>query len=128
MRQDLSDSVHHRPRALVRAKPEHPLNLGCGDALLARAHQVPSYEPEAQRDMAVLEDRSERDRELLAAFRALEQAFADLLGLVRLDSVEAVLAAVAAMRADRTLRPAHRFQVSPRIFLGAKLRHDLGER
>jgi hypothetical protein len=57
-------------------------------------------QPLEHRDVAVLEDRADLDREGLVAVVALLDADAGALALQRLDAVRG-----SAMRADRTIRP-----------------------
>ena len=80
-------------------------------ALLAGAEQMKRQEPLAEWDVAVSEDRADRDGELLTASSTLPHASADvlaLLGRLRLQAIRIVQ--FATVRADRAFRPTLRFQ------------------
>jgi hypothetical protein len=87
---------------------EHPLNLPGADPLLAGAHQVDDLQPQMQRQMAVLEDGPHPYGEGLLAGVALAQAHP---GGLALKAADPILIRVPAVRADRTLRPHHRFDM-----------------
>ena len=55
------------PSRLVGAKTQVPLKLKGRDPLLRGAHQAKRDHPLVKGDVAILEDRADRDRELLAA-------------------------------------------------------------
>ena len=88
----------HEPRRLV-VEAESAVELMGGDALLARRHQVQAHQPLVEWDMAALHDGPGGDREVLPAFLFSAAIPARLLGLVGVVDR-------AAMRADRTFRPA----------------------
>src|ERR1017187_2140375 len=91
----------HEPCGL-HAAAEHPLKLTRADAFLAGAHQVNRLKPMGHRRVAVLENGANLDRKLLAAVIALAQA--SPRGLAS-QFADAGLIAVAAVRANRTVRP-----------------------
>src|SRR6266550_519493 len=96
--------MEHEPSGLV-GDADHPMQLVGAHALLARTEQVEGEQPLVQRDVRSLEDRSDRDRVLLAAGRALVQLAGSGLERVGLTLV------LAAVRTLRTVRPADRLQV-----------------
>lgn len=95
-----ADTMAEVPSSLVR-DTESALELVGADPLLGFANEVDGSEPLPERQVRVVEDRSRRDRELIAAIRALELVALlkarDLLGL--------------AARAANAIRPAKLFQV-----------------
>lgn len=74
-----ADLVTHGPCRLVRAKPEHALDLEGADALFAGQHHVDDAEPVPQRLVCVLEDGPDQMREAISpalpAVRALPLPF-----------------------------------------------------
>ena len=76
---------------------------------LERAHQVDGLQPLVQRDVAALEDGADRDRELLAQCPHLRTPGRVLLPFSVVDAIRR-----AAVRADRAVRPEHRFQMPRR--------------
>jgi len=95
------------PRRLV-GRAEHAGELVRAHALLARAHQMERHDPLVERKMAALHHSADRDREGPPASIALEQAGPMALALQALHVVN-----LAAVRAERAVRPADTFQVSP---------------
>lgn len=109
------------------------------DAFLAGSHQMDRQQPFMQGDMAILEDRLNRNGELLFAALALPQtllSFADalpgpdhldhlLFGLLFADDA-ACLADDATVRADRTFRSAHGFEVFSRLVFVLTVRFEDG--
>src|SRR5712692_10521297 len=71
IRQGVTNPVHHKQRRPIAAKSEHPLNLKRADALFGTAKQIPRNQPLSERNVRILENRPDRDRELLFALRAL---------------------------------------------------------
>src|SRR5579863_2812989 len=103
--------MSHEPCTPVRHF-EHPVKLMGADALLAGAEKVIGQQPFAQGNVAVLEDRPNRHRELLAASRTLPHAGAHVLALLGSGRGEPVgVIHFAAMWADRTIRPAELFDI-----------------
>src|SRR5882724_12039187 len=103
--------MEHEPRSLV-GDAKGPMQLMGAHALLTTAQEVDGLEPLMQRDMAALEKRADRNREVAAALllAAGVQAGAMLIASDLAD-VEG-----AAMRADRTVRPTDRFKMLPGFF------------
>src|SRR6267142_1093225 len=88
------------PCGAVRTDVELALQLKRRDAFLCRADQGECHEPLAQRQMRILEDRSDGDAELLVAVVAFVDAVA-----VRLTMKLGGVAHRAAVRADGAIRP-----------------------
>jgi hypothetical protein len=101
----LADTMGHEPSRLVR-DAEHAVHLMARHAFLRSGQEVGSQEPLMQRDLGALENGSDRYRELLAAAVALVHARAMPLALKLRD-----LLRLAAMLADRAMRPALSFQM-----------------
>ena len=57
-------AVQHRPRRLVGAQPERPLDPQRGDAVLLARHLPRRREPQPQRRPSAMKNRSRRDRRL----------------------------------------------------------------
>jgi hypothetical protein len=93
--------VAHEPCGL-HAYTQYALKLACADAFLGRAHEMNGLKAKTQRHMAVLENRFDLDRELLAALVALPQS--GTRGLAG-QLADTDLIAVAAVRAHRPVRP-----------------------
>src|SRR5207248_3217512 len=96
----VTDAVAHEPGRLV-GDLERTVKLVGAHALLGRADQVEGPEPLVQRDVTRLEDRPHSHGELLAALGTLPEP-------PRLVRQLVVLLVIAAMRADRAVRPADR--------------------
>jgi len=99
-----ADTVGQEPSRLI-GHSQHAVELVRGDALFGGAEQIGRRQPLGQRNLGSLEDGAHGHGELLAALllAALPQALA-----VRLALKLVVVADRAAVRADRTIRPAHR--------------------
>ncbi len=91
------------------AANEHPLNLASRNALLAGAHQVNDLEPKVQGQVRRLENGFHAHGEGLAAFVALDEPLASGLAL---HPAQAFLIGVAAMRANRAVRPKTALDIS----------------
>jgi len=95
-------------RLKAAAFPKHPMDLTGANAFFAGAHQVNDLKPNRHRNMAVLEDGSDLDGELLATLVALAQSgprgFAG-------EFMDARLIAIAAVRADWSGRPKVGFHI-----------------
>ena len=93
-----ADTVPKVPRGF-HAASKHPLKLPGADAFLAGAKQVDGLQPQVQRQVTILEDRTHAHGERLAAGVALAQAENDvgcfLLGLERTPSSLPICSAVA---------------------------------
>jgi len=94
------------PSRLVGAKTQVPLKLKGRDPLLRGAHQAKRDHPLVKGDVAILEDRADRDRELLAAGSRVARE-ETRTGAVAVESSYGGLAAVGA---DGAIGPADRFQ------------------
>ena len=121
MRHGVAYPVHHKPRAFI-GDAKHPVYLVRAHTLFARAKQVNSQKPFIERDAAIFKYRANRNRKLLAAFGAFPQAltrpcfrFGFGLNLITVRCV--------AMRAYRTIRPAHGFdELAGGLFAAKMLR------
>jgi hypothetical protein len=124
----VADSVTHEPCGF-HAAAQHPLKLAGADAFLGRAHKVDRLKPMGHRRVAVLEDRPDLDRELLAALIALAETGPRGLASKLADARRV---GVAAMWADRAVRPQPSLNVGVGgLFVfevrGVEIRvHDLG--
>lgn len=98
----IADAVREMPRRLVGLKAEVSLQLERGDTLLMGAHRMERLHPLAERNVRAVHYRPDRDRELLAAGIALEQAVPDFQGFRRDPSGVLALA----VRTDRAFGPA----------------------
>jgi hypothetical protein len=97
-----ADAMGHEPRGLI-GHAQHALKLFRADAFLAGRHQLHGLQPDVQLDLAALEHRPNRYGELLAAILALVKS-----GTMRLAfQLVMIFRDRAAMRAYRTVRPAH---------------------
>src|SRR5690242_10356846 len=104
--------MSHKPCALV-ADAKHPMKLMGTHALLAGANEVIRHKPLVQRDVTVFENGSDGHAELLAASSAIEQSTPSM-GFSTLFCLKPYsLAAYTAMRANRAIGPAFRFEVFP---------------
>ena len=108
----------HKPRRTVGADLKLPLQLERAHLRLAGAHHVEADQPFVERDMRVLADRADRHREALKAFGTLVEPGANFLLWIRSDLVDALLIRVAAMRANRAVRPAQLLEILASRFLG----------
>jgi hypothetical protein len=105
-----ADAMAHEPRGF-HAATEHPLKLAGADTFLGRTHQVDRLQPMRHRRVTILEDGSDLDGKLLAAFIAFAQPWAR--GFSRqLTNTSPI--AIAAVRAYRTGRP----EISLYVFVG----------
>jgi hypothetical protein len=77
-----------------------------GYAFLARIHEPVGERPLVQRDLAAFHDGAGRDRELARAAIAVKETFAGRLAFQAID-----LLRLAAMRAERALRPVDALEV-----------------
>ena len=105
---------------------KHTLDLAGADALLAGAKQVDHLQPQMQRQMRGLKDGPHAHGEWLAAVIALVEAHA---GGCASHLADARSISVAAVRADRTVRPKLRFDIGESAFFGLELggiEHRLG--
>ena len=89
----------HEPRRL-EGEPQGAVKLVAADALLAAGDQVEGLQPQAQRNVAVLEDGADGHAELLAAGVALVEAEAGALPCHLGDALHG-----AAMGAHGAIRP-----------------------
>src|SRR5262249_41095912 len=99
----LADTVRHEPCAL-EGNAQGAVQLIGADALLARRDQEDCLQPQAQRDMAGLEDGPNLHSKRLATVVALAHAHASALAGQLADALVAT-----AVRAYRAIRPQARF-------------------
>src|ERR1022692_621983 len=96
--------MSHKPRRLVR-HAQHTMQLVGAHPLLGRTEKMNSQKPFVQGNVAILEDRVHRDRELLLAGLALPHASANVFVFLARLRRELVRLSAIAMRANRTVRP-----------------------
>ena len=101
-----AQAVGHEPGRFV-LDPKRALQLVAAAPLLTRTDQVDRLHPLVQRDLAALKDCTNGYRELFAAILALVYARAVRLAVQYI----VILAHAAAVRANRTIRPADSFKV-----------------
>src|SRR5208337_4858065 len=123
-----ADAMAHEPRRAIRAGFKLALQLERARLCFAGAHHVEAYQPLVERDMRILADGSNCDRETVKAFCAFVEAGADFLRWVWRYAIDAPLVRVAAMRANRTIRPAQFLEIFSGGFLGRESLRDLHER
>jgi len=109
--QSKADSVRHEKRAAIAAQFQEPLQLKRTDSLFGTANQIPSNEPFAERNVAVLENCANGDGELLFAVGAPAQARTDFLGRIGRNRRKLGLVFAFAMRAKNAVLPADAFQM-----------------
>ena len=114
----LSDTMGEEPSGFHAAR-EHALNLVGGDAFFAGAHQMDNLEPQMQRKVGTFKDSSLLNSELTLAFVAFVEAKASGLALHLADTVGIC---VAAMRANRTMRPKPALHIRESGFLVDEVR------
>jgi hypothetical protein len=124
----VTDTVPKVPSRLHTAAKK-PLKLAGGDAFLAAAKQVDGLKPQPQGKVAVLKNRPDAHRKGLPTGVALAQTNPGRLALKASDFARI---GVFTVRADRTIGPKLRFDVSESRFLVVKpsvgkdrLGHDL---
>src|SRR3546814_472104 len=96
----LTDTMGHEPSRLV-GDAEHTMDLVRAHALLGRREHMDGQQPLVQRHLGALKDGADGDGELLAAGTAEPQTGPRALALDAAGIVDH-----AAVRADRTMRPA----------------------
>src|SRR6266567_1612990 len=101
--------AQQRPRGLVRADLQGPLQAQRRDAVLLRGEQPARGEPYGQRRPRPVEDRARRHRGPRTAPGAFQAAIA-----------KPPARAVPAARADETARPAQPLQVVQAVLVGAE--------
>lgn len=107
---DRTDAVHQKPCGL-HAAIEGPLYLPGANPLLAGANQMDHLQPKAQREVAILENRTNPHGKGLPTGIALAKARAARLTLKPPNSSRV---SVTTMRANRTVRPKVRFDKDER--------------
>ena len=107
--------MSHEPCTPVRYL-EHSVKLMGAHALLAGTKQVVGQQPFAQGDVAVCEDRSDRDSERLPASLALPETGASALTLQLVGFADH-----STMGTDRAIRPADSLKELPRFVLIAEI-------
>ena len=105
-----TQAVHHKPCALV-GNAERAMDLMGANAFLRGREQEQRGKPLRQRNLAALEYRLDRDRELLAALAALVEARTVRFAIERRH----VFARSPAVRADRPFRPNPCLQPRPSL-------------
>ena len=110
-------SVQHRPRGLVGADLQRPLQAQGGDPVLPGREQPARGEPDGQRRARALKDGARRDRGPAAAARAHDAPVAERPAL-----------AVAAARTGEALRPPEPVQIVEAIRIGPEPRLELTHR
>jgi hypothetical protein len=114
---DLADAVHEEPSGF-HAAIERPLYLAGRDAFLRATNELDGLQPQVQREVAILEDRADANREGLTAGVALAKArTAGLAG----QAADPLAIAVSAMRANRAIWPQMGLDVLKRRFLIVKM-------
>jgi hypothetical protein len=115
-----ANTVAKVPRGF-HAATQRPLKLARGVAFLRGAKQVDGLQPQAERQVAILENRTNAHRKLLTAGVALAQARTGALAVQPANLVARGLA----MRAHRSVRPKLAFDVLESGFLVVK--SDVGQ-
>jgi hypothetical protein len=115
-----SDTVTHIPGRPVGTRADGTLNLQGAHPLLTLAHEVDYLEPDVERVVGVLEDRSHQRREAVALL-------ATLLALPRPGTGELMNLRVLTARACDAIRPAQLNQVAFAGVLGGEPRIQLCE-
>ena len=108
---DQPDAMGQMPCRLVGTKPQIALKLEGADALLAAGHQVKSLDPSCQRQVGIFKNCADRDRELLLAVAAAQQAGPNRRALHPIDIDTAAVAA------GRAMGPQKLFKMLPRLIL-----------
>jgi hypothetical protein len=101
------------------AANEHTLNLASRNALLAGAHQMNDLQPKMQGKMRGLKESPHAHSEGLATFFAVVKAIASSLAR-HLGDARAIY--IAAMRANRSVRPKLAFDILESSFFALELR------
>lgn len=101
--QGVPDPVAHEPGAFV-ADSQHPVELVCGDALLARGHQEHRGEPAGKGDVSGIHEGAGRDVEEPFATSALVGSGFGRLAIQLIDLRRPALGA------HRSIRPSHFLQ------------------
>ena len=107
--------MSHEPCAPIRDL-EHSVKLVGAHALLAGTKQVIGQQPFAQGDMAVCEDRSDRDSKRLPASLTFPEAGASALALQLVGFADH-----STMGTDRAIRPADSLKELTRFVLIAEI-------
>ena len=110
-------AVQHRPRCLVGADLQSPLQAQRRDPVLGRGEQPARGEPDRQRRPGPVEDRPRRHRGPMPAGGAHDAAVP-----------EPPAFAEAALRAHEPLRPSHPLQVVQTVGIGAEPSLELAHR
>src|SRR5712692_8923853 len=106
--------VQHRPRRVVGADLQRPLQMLGGDPVLRGGEQPAGVEPDCQRRPRLIEDRARRHRGPPAAAAALDPAVG-----------QPPAAGLPAARAGKPARPAEPLQVVEAVLVGAEPRQEL---
>ena len=110
----------HVVRRSVGSEPHHTVDLKRADAFLAGQHEIDDLEPSPQRDIGVLENRSDQDGEPICATLPAVRAFP--MERTRFQLIDALAAAPRATH--NAIGPTPNGQVS---FTGIIIREQLVE-
>ena len=110
--------LEHRPRCLVPAETELPLELDRREPQRMGCDQIGRCEPEPERDPRPMQYRAGRHRYLVPTRSALKE----------LAPCQLVGAPTAASRAEKAVRPPACHQVAPAIFLRREAILELDQR
>src|SRR5271166_2141264 len=106
--------VQHRPRSVVRADLQGPLQMLGGDPVLRGGEQPTGVEPDRQRRARLVEDRARRHRGPPAAAAALDPAIS-----------QPPASGMPTPRANEPARPTQPLQVVKTVLVGAEPRQKL---
>ncbi len=95
-----ANAMAHIVRSRIGAEAHHALNLKCGNAFLARQHQIDDLEPSFETDVRIFENRTDQDGKTITALRRTFRA----LPMERLVS-DGINVLVVATRATDAIRP-----------------------
>ena len=115
--QHLPQPVQHRPRRLVRADLQRPLQVLSGDPVLGRGEQPAGVKPHRQRRAGLVEDGARRQRGPGAATAALDPAV-----------TKPPATSMTATWADEPVRPAQPLQVIQAVLIGPEPGKELPSR
>ncbi len=109
--------MRHKQSRAIAAQFQEPLQLERTDAFLGTAKEIPSNQPFAQRDFAILENRPDGYGELILAVGAPAQSGARLGGGIGLNIGKLGLVVALALWADNTVFPKDRFKMFARLVI-----------
>lgn len=120
------DAMAHIPSRPVVARPDLPVDLKRGHALLALCHQIDDFKPSPERVVCVLKNRVSYDREPITVFTAAIGILANPVIRTRFQGIDFLTGT--ATRAFHALRPAQFFEIFLAGIFGRKLRLELMKR